>query len=362
MPTWTPTWIRPRRAAVAAALLLPLAAGSPAAAADEPAVFTLDDPRIVESSGLQASDRHPGVYWTHNDSADAAAIYAVDSATGQTVATITLDGITARDIEGISLGPDGDLWIGDIGDNFDGGWSEVWLYRIPEPERLADASVTPTVYTVQYDDGPRDAEALMVHPVTGRVYIASKKQDGTGALYAGPEEMSDSGTNVFARVADTDVWVTDGAFSPDGTRLLLRGYFSARMYAWRDGAPVELDRSVIPPSQMQGESVTFTRDGRYLMFGSEGPGSEVEPVDLHGELLPENAAEDAEDEPEEGADEPSPSTAPEGEPDGEPGTDDGSGDSGGSGDDGISLSLPVAGVLVVAAVAVFGFRRLRAGS
>ncbi|WP_326597437.1 hypothetical protein [Streptomyces sp. NBC_01803] len=350
------TWITPRRAAAAtaatAAIVALLAGGPPAAAADEaPAAFTIDDPRVIESSGLQASERHPGVYWTHNDSEDAAAIYAVDSATGETVATVTLSGITARDIEAISLGPDGDLYIGDIGDNFDGGWSEVWIYRIPEPERLADTAVTPTVHTVQYEDGPRDAEALMVHPVTGRVYIASKKQDGSGALYAGPEELSGTAPNVFARVADTDLWVTDGAFSPDGTRLLLRGYFTAQMYEWRADEPAELARRVIPPSQLQGESVTFTRDGRTLMFGSEGQGSEVEPVELRGELLPESAAE-AEAAEEEAEEEASGEPAP-GEGGDEGNTDD-DGDGGG-------LSSPVLMALAVGAVVVFGVRRVMSG-
>ncbi|MGK5533304.1 hypothetical protein [Streptomyces sp. URMC 129] len=349
-----PTWTTPRRAAGATAVATAVAAvsaaalllaGGPPAAADEPAAFTITDPRIVESSGLQASERHPGVYWTHNDSDDDAALYAVDSATGETVATVTLGGVTARDIEAVSLGPDGDLYVGDIGDNFDGGWSEVWIYRLPEPEHLADATVTPTVYTVQYEDGPRDAEALMVHPVTGRVYIASKKQDGTGALYASPEELTASGINVFARVADTEVWVTDGAFSPDGTRLLLRGYFTARMYAWRDGEPVEMAQRVIPPSQMQGESVTFTRDGRTLMFGSEGDGSEVEPVELRGDLLPESAAEPEEEDPTPG-DSPEPGAGP-----------DDSGDSSGDGGDDGGLSSPVAIALVLGAVVVFGLSR-----
>ncbi|MGW7328033.1 kinase, partial [Streptomyces sp. NPDC054840] len=41
-----------------------------------------------ESSGLAASRAHPGVYWTHNDSDDGPYVYAVDAATGRTVATV----------------------------------------------------------------------------------------------------------------------------------------------------------------------------------------------------------------------------------------------------------------------------------
>ncbi|WP_411137653.1 hypothetical protein [Streptomyces sp. C10] len=262
------------------------------AAADEPDGFTISDPRITESSGLTASRTHPGIYWTHNDSDDGPYLYAVDGKSGRTVARITLRGVGApRDVEAISAGPDGDLYVGDIGDNLGGSWNHVWIYRFPEPKRLRDTTVTATQFVVKYADGPRDAEAMMVHPKTGRVYLASKKQGGGGALYEGPRQLTASGTNTFRRVAPVDLWVTDGAFSPDGTRLVLRSYFGSRIYRWQDGRPKDLG-SVGVPVQQQGESVTFTTDGRTLMYGSEGGDSAVEPVGLSDEQLPDAAKDD----------------------------------------------------------------------
>ena len=121
-------------AAVCAAFALVCAPALPAAAADGPSVaFRISDPRITESSGLAASRLHPGVYWTHNDSGDGPYVYAIDAATGKTVATVTMRGIRPRDVEAISIGPDGDLYVGDIGDNLGGAWPEVWIYRFPEP-------------------------------------------------------------------------------------------------------------------------------------------------------------------------------------------------------------------------------------
>ncbi|MFV5994494.1 WD40 repeat domain-containing protein [Streptomyces sp. NPDC056231] len=266
----------------AALLVLTGAAAAPATADDGSAdrSFTIEDPRITESSGLAASRAHPGIYWTHNDSGDGPYVYAVDSRTGKTVATITMRGVgRPRDVEAISLGPDGNLYVGDIGDNLNGSWDHVWIYRFPEPKVLKDATVRATQFDVKYADGARNAEALMVHPKTGRVYIASKNEDG-GGLYEGPAELSTGRTNVFRRVGEVP-WVTDGAFSPDGKELVLRSYFSARGYAFKDGR-LGADHAVQAPLQRQAESVTYTPDGSALMFGSEGARSDVVRVDIAG--------------------------------------------------------------------------------
>ncbi|WP_055546651.1 hypothetical protein [Streptomyces sp. NBRC 110028] len=288
--------MRPLPYVLGAAVLaaLPVATPAPAVADDSsPSSFTIEDPRITESSGLAASRAHPGVYWTHNDSSDGAYVYAVDSRTGKTVARVTLRGIgRPRDVEAISIGPDGNVYVGDIGDNLGGTWPHVWIYRFPEPKVLKDTTVTATQFTVQYQGGPRNAEAMMVHPKTGRVYIASKSDDDPG-LYEAPATLSPQGTNVFRRVAGLDMEVTDGAFAPDGSRLVLRGYFSASEYRWRNGKPrplQELKDEPGLPLQRQGESVTFTPDGGTLMYGTEGPSSKVTAVDLGGELLPDATA------------------------------------------------------------------------
>ncbi|MFI5756200.1 WD40 repeat domain-containing protein [Streptomyces sp. NPDC051569] len=298
--------------------------------------FTIEDPRITESSGLAASRVHPGVYWTHNDSDDGPYVYAVDSRTGETVATITLRGIgEPRDVEAISIGPDGDIYVGDIGDNLNGTWDHVWIYRFPEPEQLKDATVRATQFTVKYADGPRNAEALMVDPVTGRVYIASKNEDG-GGLYEGPARLTSSGTNVFRRIGEVP-WVTDGAFSPDGKELVLRSYFSARGYVWKNGR-LGADHAVHAPFQGQAESVTYTADGSALMFGSEGRGSGVVRVELDRKPAADAPAGSGS------------SASPSGG---------GAGASGG-GDQRGHLTLGAL-VLIAGAAVVFGFTRLRRG-
>ncbi|MGX1092904.1 hypothetical protein RKD47_003585 [Streptomyces albogriseolus] len=260
-----------------AAALLTAALAVPASAADNDGGdegFTINDPRVTESSGLAASRQHPGVYWTHNDSDDGPHLYAVDGSTGDTVARLTLTGIgTPRDVEAISVGPGDRLFVADVGDNLGGTWPYVWIYELPEPERLQDATVRATQYVVKYADGPRDAEAMVVHPKTGRVYLIDKHEDG-GHLYEGPEKLSPSGDNVFRPVAPVELWTTDAALSPDGQHLAVRGYFGGIHYAW-NGGKLEREGRLSVPLQGQGESVTYSADGSRLLFGSEGEQSGV---------------------------------------------------------------------------------------
>ncbi|MEV5913594.1 hypothetical protein DMH25_27415 [Streptomyces sp. WAC 01325] len=269
-----------RPLAILAGVLLTGAFTLPASAAPGDEDFTIKDPRITESSGLAASRQHPGIYWTHNDQDTGAYLYAVDSGTGETVATITMTGVgTPRDVEAISMGPDNQLYVGDIGDNDGVQWPYVWIYRLPEPRTLKDQTIKATQYVVKYTDGTRDAESMVVHPKTGRVYIIDKHEDG-GHLYEGPAELSPSGTNVFEPTVPVDMWATDAAFSPDGRTLAVRGYLGGIAYDWNGGKLKRLERISVPLGQ--GESASYSPDGSKLMLGMEGAGSTVVAEDAPG--------------------------------------------------------------------------------
>ncbi|MFH8976064.1 WD40 repeat domain-containing protein [Streptomyces sp. NPDC017890] len=272
-----------RSFALLASALLVGAFAAPASAAGGVAGsdgFTIRDPRITESSGLAASRLHPGVYWTHNDQDNGPYLYAVDGSTGETVARVALAGVgTPRDVEAISIGPDNRILVGDIGDNDGVSWPHVWIYELPEPTELKDQTVKATQYVVKYADGSRDAESMVVHPKTGRVYIIDKNEDG-GHLYEGPAKLSASGTNVFRRAAPVELWSTDAAFSPDGEHLAVRGYLGGVWYDWNGGQIQRKGRISVPLGQ--GESVTYTTDGEKLLLGMEGASSPVKAEDAPG--------------------------------------------------------------------------------
>jgi hypothetical protein len=267
-----------RRGAVAAAAVCALGlAPRPAAAQQAEVLLRIGDQRVVESSGLAVSRRHDGVLWTHNDSGDAARVFAVGR-DGRVLATVTFAGVRARDWEAMAVGRDDRggpaLFVGDIGDN-QGVWPSVTVYRAAEPARLRDATVPAQAYRLRYPDGPRDAEALLVDPGGNRLYVASKDEAG-GGLYQAPAELRANRVNLLRRVGRVPPLVTDGAFSPDGRLLVLRDYQAAHLYeaSGRRLATVAL------PLQPQGESVAFSADGRSLLVGSEGDDSEVWRVPL----------------------------------------------------------------------------------
>lgn len=228
----------------------------------------LNSAAITESSGLARSTFARSIVWTHNDSGGYPRVYAFDSF-GTRQATISLKGASARDWEDISSGPGGRLWVGDIGDN-GRSRSYITLYRFPEPETLTDGAVTATRFDLRYPDGAHNAEALMVNPVTGRVYVVTKSPSG-GGVYLAPENMSSTSVNRLTRVASAPIKVTAASFSPDGKRFALCNYSTSFVYDYLGDRPTQVDK----PSLKQGESLEFTRSGAELLMGSEGSYSPV---------------------------------------------------------------------------------------
>lgn len=277
MPTASPL--------VAAALSGLLATGSGGGAE---LVLRLHDPALVESSGLAVSGRHDGIVWTHPDGGTVARVMAVDES-GDTVATVTLDGIDPYDPEALAPGTDGrSLWLGDLGDNLEQR-PDVSVFQFTEPRELADRTVRATWFRFTYPDGPHDAEALLVDPSTGRLLVATKALGGAG-LYRAPPQLvtEDAGTNRLERVADVPSLVTDGAFLPDG-RFVLRSYTTAYVYD-RPGHQVA---SAPLPRQPQGESVAAaggpSGSPGSLLVGSEGKESAVYRVPVPGDAADESS-------------------------------------------------------------------------
>ncbi|MEV7965541.1 hypothetical protein AB0O34_06105 [Sphaerisporangium sp. NPDC088356] len=241
-------------------------------------LFRFKDRRISESSGLAVSPTHKNVFYTHNDSGAGPQFYAVGP-DGRTLAVFTVAGAAARDWEAMAASVDpatGEsvLWFADIGDNLNGAWPDYSVYKVTEPKTMRDATLQATRYRFRYKDGGRNAEGIMVHPLTGRLYVVSK--EFAGSIYAAPAKLRTDKVNILRRVGPAPIMATDAAYAPDGSSFVIRTYFSASLYR----APGELISRVSMPSLQQAESITYTRDGKSLLTGTEGVNSPVYEVPL----------------------------------------------------------------------------------
>jgi hypothetical protein len=194
---------------------------------------------IKEASGIAASRKNPNVLWTHNDSGDKPRLYAFNSH-GRHLGVYRIKGIDNRDWEDIAVGPgpvEGEtyIYIGDIGDN-SAQYDLKFIYRIPEPivdsnQAPVDTSISGTeTITCQYPDGNRDAETLMVDPLTKDIYIVSKRESKV-RVYRAPYPQSTTQTITLEHVATLNLTFTVGGdISPSGLEILIKTY--STMHYW----------------------------------------------------------------------------------------------------------------------------------
>lgn len=242
------------------------------AAVDDAPVSRMDDPRITESSGLAVSRAHDDLVYTVNDSGNASIVFAVQISTGQTVGTAT-PGVELVDAEALSIDRSGTLWIADTGDN-DEERTDVALYAMPE-FGPSDVSASVERYPLTFPDGPRDVEALVVHPRTDDKFLLTKGLLG-GDVYAVPQKLAADRPNELTLVdANIPGVITDAAFTPDGAYVVARDYRSGKVL---DATTWQSVGSVALPAAKQGETLAMEPGGESMLVGSEGAGSPLHRV------------------------------------------------------------------------------------
>ena len=267
-------------------------------------VGTIKNLSVNESSGLVASRSTPGAYWTHNDSGDGPFVYALGSR-GETFGVWRIAGAEAFDWEDISIGPGPDrtktyLYIGDIGDN-SSAREEIVVYRVPEPmpdptnkssKTKPQISERAEVIRLRYPDGKHDAEALLVHPTSGNVYIVTKVALENPTVYEAVAPLNSGKVVTMKRLGELKVpslfggIITGGSVSPDGRRVALCDYFQGYEIVlpansnnfddiWKQRL-VSFDFG----KRKQGESIAYRLDGKALLGTSEGRGSTLIEVSI----------------------------------------------------------------------------------
>jgi len=262
---------------------------------------------IVEASGIDASVKNPGILWTHNDSGDTSRIFALDS-NGNNKGTYLVKGISNRDWEDIAVGPGPEkgksyIYIGEIGDN--GAWyDKKYIYRIEEPVIAGKPSAVDViinnaeVLTYQYPDGNRDAETLMVDPLTGDILIVSKRETNVHVYHFGSAQKFENSPKQKPvqpeQIATLPLtYIVGGDISDKG--VLLKTY--EKMYFWSREKADSFEKILSKEPQEvpyftepQGEAVCWTSnsDGYYTVS------EESANIDAHLYYYPFASASDAE--------------------------------------------------------------------
>jgi hypothetical protein len=259
---------------------------------------TVASASLDEISGIAASRRTTGVFWVHNDSGDSARVFAI-GADGRALGEFALSGAGAVDWEDVAAGPGpaagvAYLYLADIGDNAKVRAS-VQVYRVREP--FVNPAVAPgapqtlggvATLTFTYPDGPHDAEAFLVDPSTGELFIVTKDLvGGVGQVFRAPANLAGGSTTALTQVATVSLGVGRGVtgadVTPSGDVVALRTYVSVVLYPRPAGQSLAQAftqpscagaapafGSSTPASEPQGEAIGFTRDGRGYVTVSEG--------------------------------------------------------------------------------------------
>jgi hypothetical protein len=243
---------------------------------------------IDEASGLVASASMPGYLWTMQDSGQPNSLYLM-SQDGKNIKEFKIPGSINRDWEEVALGPGPDgnanyIYIGDIGNNNSPTVNENVIYRIPEIKAINGSFNDSNLakITFSYPDGPRDAEAMIVDPMTKDIFIISKEME-QAVVYrlAYPQSLTSTIIGEKMGTIPNVAFTTGASISVDGSEILVRNYFSAFYWSRKAGetvgqvllrAPKPLAIAVEP----QGEAVCFDRDAKgFYTLSEKGTSSGV---------------------------------------------------------------------------------------
>ena len=255
-------------------------------------VGNLKSDEITESSGLVASKCQTDVIWTHNDSGDGPYIFAINEK-GEELGTWKVAGATNRDWEDISerREPDGKcyLYIGEIGNN-KLEREELAIYKVLEPtvnDQTKDSTRNEPLETesafvlrFKYPDSRQNAETLMVHPITGEIYVLSKSKNEPSGVYRLKPEFGES-VQIASLISKVTVpavpngLLTGGDISGDGRHVALCDYFYGYEITLPDSAksfdeiwtqkPLRLDIG----KRNVGEAIAYSQDGISVLSTSE---------------------------------------------------------------------------------------------
>lgn len=286
-------------------------------------------PLLVEASGLAHSRMNRDVFWSNNDNGNDHRLFALNR-DGTYLGTFELEIGGASDLEDLAMGPGpiagrNYLYLGDVGANWriwgcsernvdtgdctgcltiparcggicDCHMRDLKVFRVEEPAVDPDqafSAVTGVVaetITLQFPPSMlglrQDVEAMMVDPLNGDLYVATKHTT-PAMLFRAAAPLSTAQPMVMEYVADLpwggDNQATGADISSDGRFVGVRRYGDVHIWERPRGATVaqavQAEGCVRPAGEIQGESFAFDTDDSGAFYTlSESAGSPTVPL------------------------------------------------------------------------------------
>ncbi|MFN3997677.1 hypothetical protein [Algoriphagus sp.] len=240
-------------------------------------IRTIDNPVLEEMSGLAFSKNHLDKFYTHTDSGGEAAVYVLDSL-GNEIGKIILEGVENRDWEDIAVGPGPNgksyVYVAEIGDNA-AVYKSVKIYRFLEPAKIEKKiTVKPEVLKFTYPDGAMDAESLFVDPISGDLFVVSKRDKKNTLFKLKSDDFGKKDVVAKKEGKLTFTSATAADISQDGSKILIKNYFKIFYWDRKKGESVAEALSRAPKElpyvpEPQGEAIGFQPDGKAFYTISE---------------------------------------------------------------------------------------------
>ena len=258
--------------------------------------FSLPGTILLEISGLSPSLRQENLYWAHNDSGDAAQLYAIDT-DGNHRASLQISNTDARDFEDMASGPcpnstEPCLYIADVGDNRHER-PHLLIHILEEPDlgaNLATQTITTNAVktiTLTFTGLKPNIEGFVIDNTRDFGFLFEKTEDDSARLFRlnlnGETTQSLTALGLFSNPSHDNLsgqnkLVTAAAYHSSAKRLLLKTYGGMYEYRFVGGKNIEDIDSITPivlserPSwELQGEAITYNHHGDVVVSASEDP-------------------------------------------------------------------------------------------
>ncbi|SHM09572.1 hypothetical protein SAMN05444266_106345 [Chitinophaga jiangningensis] len=240
----------------------------------------INDKKLKEASGIASSVPLKNCFWSHNDSGNKPDVFLLNNKAA-VISVFNIENGTNKDWEDIAEGPGPVkgkyyVYVADIGDN-SGTRDHIRIYRFPEPATKPQpkVNITADVLKLEYPDHPKDAESLMIDPISRQIYIISKRQKAVH-LYKTTLDFKDGDqTNLQKLITLPFTWVVSADISKDGHHIVLKTLTTVYYWNRKNGETVE-QAMARPGKQLpyepeaQGEAITILPDNSGYVTISEG--------------------------------------------------------------------------------------------